>query len=201
MRTPNTSCTLCAKPLYRRPSEMARTRYAACMACRARAQSVVGVTPAQSAALALPRKKGFNYRTGYVHREESKRKTAEANRAFWAAHPELATARGTKTRGDKAYNWNGGSSRLNTSIRQMTESRRWIDAVKARDGCCVRCGATDRLESHHRVELAELLGRLGIQNRDDARRHASVLWDLSNGETLCIPCHDDHHGRARREAA
>lgn len=162
---------------------------------------MVGVTDAQRAGLALGSVKGTNLRQGYRHSEESKAKTAAANRAFWAAHPELAVARGEKNRGEAHYLWNGGSSRLNTSIRQMSENRRWMDAVKERDGRCVRCGASDRLESHHRVPLAELIEVLNIKSRDDARRHADVLWDLANGETLCRPCHDAEHGRAEREAA
>lgn len=201
MRTPNTACVLCQKPLYRRPADMARRRYAACMACRGKAQAVVGVTDAQQAGLSRGRVKGTNHRTGYRHRPESKAKTAAANRAFWASHPELAVARGAQTRGEKHYRWNGGSSRLNTSIRQMHENRKWMDAVKARDGRCLRCGATDALESHHRVSLAELIQTLGIASREDARRHAAILWDLNNGETLCRSCHDAEHGRARREAA
>lgn len=201
MRTPNASCILCEKPLYRRPMDLARARYSACVGCRAKAQSVAGVTDAQAEGLSRGRVKGTNRRQGYRHREETKAQTAAANRAFWSAHPELAIARGAKTRGEAHYRWNGGSSRLNTSIRQMHENRRWMDAVKARDGCCCRCGGTERLESHHRITLAEIIDTLGIKSRDDARRNADTLWDLNNGETLCRPCHDTEHGRARNEAA
>lgn len=199
MRTPNSACYLCQKPLYRRPFELARVRYVACMACRAKAQSVAGVTDAQRDGLTRGRVKGHTRGAGCVHSEESKQRTAAANKAFWAANPEKAVARGAKTRGEKHVNWKGGASRLNVSIRQMTENRRWMDAVKERDGMCLRCGATDRLESHHTVGLASLLAALGVASRDDARRHAAALWDLSNGETLCIPCHDRHHGRQIRE--
>ncbi len=200
MRTPNTACILCAKPLYRRPSEKAR--YAACMNCRARAQSVVGVTEAQSAGLSRGRVKGTNHRTGYAHKPESRAKCAETNKRFWAANPEAALERGAKLRAEAHYRWKGGISRLNLSIRLMTENRKWIDAVKARDGHrCTRCGSTDNLESHHIEELAAMVERLGIKSRDDARAHADVLWAIDNGETLCGPCHDRHHGRAVREAA
>ena len=195
MRTPNTNCLLCNKPLYRRPSDMARARYAACMACRSESQKAAGITEKQLAGLALPRKKGFNYRTGYKHREESKIKAAEANRAFWAAHPELAARRGEGNRGPRAYNWKGGLSRLNISIRQMHENRKWMAAIKARDGACVRCGSADRLESHHEPPLGQLIAILGIKNRDDARQHGKVLWDLSGGFALCEPCHYAEHGR------
>jgi hypothetical protein len=196
MRTPNTQCLICAKPLYRRPYEMVKVRYAACMEHRSEAQKVAGITEAQQAGLKLGRPKGTNHRTGYKHREESKRKASESHKAFNAANPDFAKQRGAKTRGELNVRWKGGSTRLNASIRQMTENRRWMDAVKGRDGCCVRCGSTDRLESHHKRSLANIIDDLGLKNRDDARRHAAVVWDLDNGETLCEQCHYGEHGRS-----
>jgi 5-methylcytosine-specific restriction endonuclease McrA len=196
MRTPNTSCLICAKPLYRRPSDMVKARYAACMACRSEAQKVAGITADQLDGLSMGRVKGDNRRTGYVHRDDSKRKASQSHKDWCAANPERVAERGAKVRGENHYLWNGGSSRLNTSIRQMTENRRWMDAVKARDGKCVRCGSGEKLESHHKKSLAELVAELGIASREDARRHAAVLWDLNNGETLCEPCHYAEHGRA-----
>lgn len=201
MRTPNTECILCKKPLYRRPSDTAKSRFAACMECRSEAQKVVGITDKQNAALAIGRQPGDNGRTGYIHKEESKRKASETSKAYWAANPDKAIERGAKVRGEVHYLWNGGISRLNTSIRQMRENRKWMDAVKDRDGCCQECGSTEDLEAHHRTPLAELIDSLGIENRDDARANAHILWDLDNGKTLCRPCHYAEHGRAYNEAA
>ncbi len=196
MRTPHTSCLLCDKPVYRRPSDLAKARYSACMAHRSEAQKVAGITDRQWVGLKLGSVKGTNHRAGYKHREESKRKVAESNRRFWADNPDKAIARGAKTRGDKSINWRGGASKLNTSIRQMTENRRWMDAVKARDGKCLRCDSADDLEAHHKESLASLIDRLGIRSRDDARANAAVLWDLNNGEALCKRCHYAEHGRS-----
>lgn len=198
MRTPNCQCIVCGKPLYRRPSELAKVRHVACMEHRALAQSISGVTEAQARGLSMGRVKGTNYRTGYKHREESKRKASESHKAWCAANPDRIAARGRKTRGSLHYRWKGGSSRLNTSIRQMSESRKWMDAVKARDGHCIRCGSVEDLEAHHTPPLADIVSSLGIRCRDDARLHAAVLWDVSNGETLCSACHDKEHGRSPR---
>lgn len=118
-----------------------------------------------------------------------------SHKRFAAEHPEAIAARGEKLRGERHYRWNGGSSKLNASIRLMTENRRWMDAVKARDGKCVRCGSADDLESHHKRGLADLVQTYGIKSREDARAHAAVLWDIDNGETLCRPCHYAEHGR------
>ena len=197
MRTPNAACVVCSTPLYRRPGELARVRHVACMDHRAQAQTLSGITESQQAGLSLGRAKGTNHRTGYKHREESKRKVSAANAAYWAARPAAAIERGAKHRGELAYNWKGGVSRLNTSIRQMNENRKWMDAVKARDGQCTRCGGQKDLEAHHRTGLAALIERLGITSRDDARQHAAELWSLDNGVTLCQPCHYDEHGRTR----
>lgn len=201
MRTPNCECVICQKPMYRRPGDLARVRYVACYTHREEAKRRAGVTDKQAAALTLGRVKGTNHRGGYRHREDSKRKASDSHKAWCAANPDRVLARASKLRGENHYRWAGGVSQLNLSIRQMTENRRWMDAVKGRDGCCVRCGTTRNLESHHKTPFAEILETYSIKSRDDARRQAAVLWDLENGETLCMSCHDDEHGRARREAA
>lgn len=195
MRTPNCACVVCAKPLYRRPGELIRVRHVACFAHRGDAQRLSGVTEAQRAGLARGRAKGTNHRLGYLHRDASKRKASESQKAWCAENPKQVAARARKIQGPAHYRWKGGASRLNTSIRQMTENRRWMDAIKARDCKCTRCGSTNELESHHKIGLSELIEKLGITSRDDARRHAATLWDMDNGATLCRPCHYTEHGR------
>lgn len=194
MRTPNTKCCICEKQLYRRPSELARVRYVACMEHRNEAQAKAGLTDAQLAALAKGRKPGTNNRTGYKHREETKSKVSASQKAWCAANPDKVKARGEKVRGANHYNWKGGCSRLNASIRRMTENRKWMDAVKVRDGKCIVCGAVENLESHHIVPLAVLVGVHGITNREEAR-NCAALWNLSNGMTVCGRCHYKIHGR------
>lgn len=171
---------------------MEKARYSSCMEHRAKAQKIAGITEAQQAGLSKGRRKGTNWRTGYQHRAESRQKCSESNRAYWTENPEAAIARGK--RGSDHYKWKGGSTQLNKSIRTMTENRKWLDAVKARDRKCVRCGSIEGLEAHHKIGLADLIARHGIESRDSARA-CSALWNLDNGETLCGRCHYQEHGR------
>lgn len=194
MRTPNTKCCICGKPLYRRPFELAKVRYVACMEHRNEAQSLFELTDAQVYALSMGRTSGTNHRTGYKHREESKRKTSESHKKWCAANPDKVKARGAKTRGAMHYNWKGGYSRINTAIRRMTENRKWMDAVVRRDCRCSRCGAETDLEAHHIKPLSEIIKDNNITGTTSAR-YCSELWDISNGITLCEKCHCEHHGR------
>lgn len=180
--------------MYRRPCELAKVRYVACMEHRAQSQVISGITEAQQRGLSLGREKGTNHRTGYKHKEESKRKTSIKNKQFWKDHPEELKRRGEKLRGDKHYRWKGGVSKLNISIRQMHENRKWMDAVKERDGACVRCGSKWRLEAHHKIGLAEIIEYYEIKDREDARGN-ELLWDINNGETICELCHYKEHDR------
>lgn len=195
MRTPNCACIVCQKPLYRRPNELRKVRHVACLEHRAEAQKLSGITDAQQVGLGLGRKKGTNNRTGYKHSEASKQKTSDSHKKWAAENPERVAERSRKIRAENHYNWKGGSTKLNTSIRQMTENRIWMDAIKGRDGKCMACGALSPLESHHKKELAYLIESLNIKSREDARQNAHILWDLENGITLCEPCHYKQHNR------
>jgi len=194
MRTPNTECVICSKPLYRRPSDRARSRYSACSKHRGEALLKAGLTESQFASLSLGRKPGTNNRTGYKHSEETKRKTSESHKAWCNANPDKVKARGSKTRGDNHYKWKGGSTGINLSIRRMNENRKWMDAVKKRDGKCRSCGSKENLESHHVTPMQVLIEINKITSRGEARECAA-LWDVSNGITLCRKCHYKLHGR------
>lgn len=193
MRTPNTECVICEKPLYRRPFETRETRFSACMKHRSDAQVLFGQTDEQKKALKLGR--NGNHRSGFIQSEATRLKIKKAVKRFWQNNPEKALERGMKIRGTSHYRWNGGVSRLNVSIRQMTEHRKWMDSVKARDNfMCIQCGSEEELESHHIKELSLILGENNVTNRDQARE-CFELWDIDNGITLCRKCHYKVHGR------
>jgi hypothetical protein len=59
------------------------------------------------------------------------------------------------------------------------------------------------LHAHHRVSFSELLNQfkrlhpdLALDDQATAFRAAlkfEPFWDISNGETLCVDCHSEHH--------
>lgn len=194
MRTPNCKCVICGKSLYRRPRELAKVRWVACLEHRDEAKRLFPVTEAQKNALELGREKGTNHLDGIPKSKESNRKRAKSISGWCKNNLDRVTERGKKTRGENHYNWRGGSSRLNSSIRRLTENRKWMDAVKERDGKCVNCGSIEVLESHHIIPLAQLIEMNGVTDRDMAR-NTPELWNIDNGITLCQPCHYKVHGR------
>ncbi len=194
MRTPNTSCCICQKPLYRRPSDLKRVRHVACMEHRALAQSVSGLTDKQKAALTLGRPKGTNHLEGIPKSESSNLKRSRSIAQWCKENPDKVAARAEKVRGENHYQWKGGASKLNRSIRLMTEHRKWSNQVMDRDAVCMHCGSTESLEAHHIKSFAKILEDNNIQNRGQARG-CPELWDASNGLTLCTACHCKVHGR------
>lgn len=153
------------------------------------------LTEKQKAALVLGREKGTNHLEGIPKSEASNRKRSESHKIWCAENPDKLAARGAKTRGANHYKWNGGSSRLNVSIRAMTENRKWMDTVVRRDAKCFKCGTDTDIEAHHIKPLAEIVMDYEIKTREQAR-DCAALWDLTNGVTLCERCHCEHHGRA-----
>ena len=69
--------------------------------------------------------------------------------------------------------------RFARAARATPEYRRWRAAVLARDGyACRACGATAPLQAHHLLPFA---------------RYPEARYDVSNGVTLCAPCHRQEH--------
>lgn len=184
MRTPNTQCEICKKPLYRRPSDLARYKAACCVGCRSELYKKREPSPN----LILGRKKGTNHLDGIPKSQAHKNKMKKKMAKWCKDNPDKVKERGKKMRGENHYNWKGGVTILNQSIRRMTEFVYWQRAVKKRDKKCQYCEAIKELEAHHIIPIKALIERYKIKNRDDARV-CSEFWDLNNGITLCRKCH------------
>ena len=93
-------------------------------------------------------------------------------------------------RGDKAYQWRGGITKLSNSIRRNHKSRDWSKKVLKRDNhtcqACKKIGGD--LHAHHVIEFSEIISKYKIKSVEDALR-VDLMWDVNNGTTLCKKCH------------
>lgn len=184
MRTPNTQCEICKKPLYRRPSDLAKYKGVCCIGCR----SALYKKRPPSTNLELGREKGTNHLEGIPKKKSQKDKMKKIMSKWCKENPDKVKERGKKIRGENHYKWKGGTTQLNQSIRRLEEMRKWQKAVKKRDMVCQHCGSNKELESHHIIPVVMLIEKYNIKNRDEAR-DCKEFWDIKNGITLCRRCH------------
>ena len=92
-------------------------------------------------------------------------------------------------RGEKHWNWKGGISPLNNSLRSCIEFKEWRRKVFSRDNyTCVLCNYTgNKLEADHIKSFA---------------KYQLLRFDVDNGRTLCKKCHSEtpnYKGRQLKE--
>lgn len=83
-----------------------------------------------------------------------------------------------------------GKFRWNYRIRRCTLYGDWIKKVFERDNyTCQKCGIRGgRLSPHHITSLREIINKHNFQSWEDVKK-CKILWDISNGLTLCHDCH------------
>ena len=98
--------------------------------------------------------------------------------------------------GEKHHAWKGGVSKLNHLIRNLPEMKIWRINIFMRDGHrCVLCGRKrkpgDRViieADHYPMPFHRIISENNITSVALATQ-CKILWDTSNGRTLCIECH------------
>lgn len=104
----------------------------------------------------------------------------------------------TKMFGENNPAWKGGKVPLVHLIRKMYEYRQWRSDVYTRDDwTCQSCGLRKRLEAHHIKPFSFIIEEYKIITLEQARL-CDELWNINNGQTLCIDCHkktDSYAGR------
>lgn len=194
MRTPNTKCIICGKPLYRRPFEIKKARYFVCKSHRSEALKLFGNTENQNKALELGREKGTNHLEGIKKSKVSNEKRSIAMKKLYKENPQFYKDRAKMTRGKNHYNWKGGKTNINQQIRSLHETRKWQTAIKKRDKQCKKCGSVKDLEAHHIISVSKMIEKFNIKTRDDAIA-CDDFWKLDNGITLCRKCHYELEGK------
>lgn len=103
-------------------------------------------------------------------------------------------------RGAGNHAWKGGIGRLYRSLRGVIEYKQWRSAVFERDGWkCRTCGIFGvYVTAHHIKSFRKIIRENNIKSTEEAMT-CQELWDITNGITLCEPCHsltDNYKGRA-----
>lgn len=127
--------------------------------------------------------------------ERAKQRTGERNSFFGKTHTEatkqkISRANHGRFQGENGSNWQGGKTTTNLLVRNSEDMIRWRKNVFARDDfTCQDCGKVGGpLHADHIRPLAVLLRENTVKTLADAQA-CPALWDLSNGRTLCVPCH------------
>lgn len=109
---------------------------------------------------------------GRKHSPESLARMSEAQKKRWKEEDRT---------GEKSPNWRGGITPRNHVARTSKALIEWRQSVFNRDNwTCQRCGAHGvNLHAHHIKEFA---------------KHLDLRFEVSNGLTMCKPCHLAHHG-------
>lgn len=118
---------------------------------------------------------------GYHNSPEVRRKISEAKRG----KPRL------DIRGENCHFWKGGINPFTNSLRNCLEYKIWRTHCFQRDNYkCVLCGenGSGKLNVDHIMPFSMILQIYKIKTMDDAKS-CEQLWDIRNGRTLCIPCH------------
>lgn len=91
----------------------------------------------------------------------------------------------------KNHLWKGGVTNNYYSIRSSKRYRDWRkEVLKRDDNKCVQCGITHAgMNIDHIVPFAWLLKKYNIQSREGSYG-CPELWDINNGRTLCLSCHE-----------
>jgi hypothetical protein len=95
-----------------------------------------------------------------------------------------------KRRGENHPLWKGGITPLVMQIRHHFKMRQWVSDVFYRDDftcqSCYKRGG--KLNAHHLKSFSKMFKENNIKTLEGALT-CEELWDLNNGQTLCLDCH------------
>lgn len=97
--------------------------------------------------------------------------------------------------------WKGGTTSLGLKVRGSMQNEAWKRKVFERDNwTCQKCiQRGGNLEVHHIKSFSDIIEEEKIKSFGDIRPE-SQLWDINNGQTLCIKHHKEtgKWGRKRK---
>lgn len=152
--------------------------------------------------------------------EDRKKQNSEFMKRYRKTHPNpmdnpntvekmIKSCRGKlspKTTGRNHWNWKGGISSTRHRLQQSAKWKQWSREVFKRDNyICQKCGKSKCiLNAHHLIiHFVEILNCIRSWKKDlnikyDIYEFAlrfEPLWDINNGQTLCVKCHKEIHSK------
>ena len=112
---------------------------------------------------------------------------------------KMSESRTNRWRGEKSWSWRGGLTLESKRIRNSIEYKVWRKTVFERDNytcVCTGCAACSEAGCGKRG------GRLNADHIKSFSKYPNLRFDISNGRTLCKPCHEktpNFAGRASKE--
>jgi biotin operon repressor len=98
-----------------------------------------------------------------------------------ASREKMSAAKKGKYVGKLNSNWKGNLVSDEVRERRSYIAKKWRKQVTERDDHkCQKCGSRDKLHAHHIKEFKD---------------HPDLRWDLNNGITVCVFCHEKIHNR------
>lgn len=108
-------------------------------------------------------------------------KNSEANKKTRFQKGKDNPAYGRNQTGPANNNWKGGITNTNQKRRNDPRLIEWRKSVMERDRfTCQDCGTNGYLQAHHIIPFSEDYSR---------------AFDVDNGKTVCVSCHEKIHGR------
>jgi hypothetical protein len=107
--------------------------------------------------------------------------------ACWNKGKEIPSIQGASS-----PHWKGGVTPLNMKVRRCAKYRQWVKDIFKRDNwTCVNCGKRggDLEADHYPIRFAEIMREYKLDTFEKAKA-CKELWDLGNGRTLCLNCHN-----------
>lgn len=175
-------CNYCGK-YYEKAAQ-----YYCSISCGLRARIITKKTRKKISKIRLERKK----RLGYINSPETCIKIGKAGigRTAWNKDKPYL-----QIRGEKHWNWHGGVNPLFDTIRNCLKYKQWHKAIFERDYyACQKCGDNKgkNLIVHHKKLFTTIFKEYNIKTIEDAI-NCNELWNVNNGQTLCIKCHEEFH--------
>lgn len=128
------------------------------------------------------------------------------NTAEWIAKthtPERNLKLALALTGQKNHCWKHGQSsvirQLKKVVRKLSPYKTWRKKVFERDKfMCQKCGQIGgKLEAHHIKPYIVIVRENNLRTIAEIHR-CTALWDITNGQTLCIKCHNETKKKLKR---